>query len=114
MSDDELRWAYQHAAALVAPSLEDFGLTPLEAGTFGRPALALRQGGYLDTVADGVSGLFFDRADAAGIADAVRRSRSTAWDEDAITRHTQQFGEATFRDRMRREVETLLAAGRVR
>jgi glycosyltransferase involved in cell wall biosynthesis len=114
VSDDELRWAYQHATALVAPSIEDLGLTPLEAGAFGRPTLALRQGGYLDTVADGVSGMFFDRADPPTIAAAVRRSLATAWDHEAIARHARRFDEATFRDRIRREVEDLLAAGRVR
>ncbi len=108
VTDDELRWAYQHATALVAPSIEDLGLTPLEAAGFGRPTLALRQGGYLDTVAEGLSGLFFDRAEPAAIAEAVRRSRSTTWDDRAIARHGRQFDEATFRDRMRREVTELL------
>ena len=64
VSDAQLRWAYRHAVALVAPSIEDFGLTPLEAGAFAKPTLALRGGGYLDTVAEGVNGLFFDRPDA--------------------------------------------------
>jgi glycosyltransferase involved in cell wall biosynthesis len=108
VSDAELRWAYQHATALVAPSIEDLGLTPLEAGAFGRPTLALRQGGYLDTVADGVSGLFFDHAEPAAIADAVRRSRDTTWDDAAIAGHARAFDEATFRERIRREVAELL------
>ena len=108
VSDDELRWAYRHATALVAPSIEDLGLTPLEAGAFGRPTLALRQGGYLDTVADGVSGLFFDRAEPAAIAEAVRRARDTAWDDDAIAGHARAFDEATFHERIRREVAELL------
>ena len=66
VSDDQLRWAYAHCVALVAPALEDLGLTPLEVGAFGKPTLALRGGGYLDTVADGISGLFFDAADRRG------------------------------------------------
>ena len=67
LTDAQMRWAYAHARALVAASHEDFGLTPLEAGAFGRPTLALRAGGYLDTIADGVNGAFFDEptADAA-------------------------------------------------
>ncbi len=76
VSDAQLRWAYAHCAALIAPAIEDFGLTPLEVGAFGKPTLALRGGGYLDTVADGVSGHFFDRPEAADIAAAVRRSRA--------------------------------------
>ena len=87
VSDAQLRWAYRHAVALVAPSIEDFGLTPLEAGAFAKPTLALRGGGYLDTVAEGVNGLFFDRPEAAAIAAAVAAGRRTAWDEAAIVRH---------------------------
>ena len=48
-----LRWLYANCRALVAASYEDFGLTPLEAAAFGRPAAALRWGGFLDTVVDG-------------------------------------------------------------
>ena len=100
VSDDQLRWAYAQCAALVAPSLEDYGLTPLEAGAFGKPTLALRGGGYLDTVAEGISGLFFARPVAEDIAEAVLRSRETAWDAEAIVRHGEQFSEERFRSRL--------------
>ena len=68
LTDAELRWTYAHARALVAPSLEDFGLTPLEAATFGVPTLALHGGGYLDTIDEQVNGAFFDEPTAAGRA----------------------------------------------
>ena len=48
IDDAELRWLYSHCRALVAPSYEDFGLTPVEAASFGKPTVALRAGGYLD------------------------------------------------------------------
>lgn len=97
VSDAQLRWAYEHCAALIAPAIEDFGLTPLEVGAFGKPTLALRGGGYLDTVADGVSGHFFDRPEAAAIAAAVRRSRATGWDAADIRDHGRHFDESHFR-----------------
>ncbi|MEA2484846.1 MAG: hypothetical protein QOC55_2793 [Thermoleophilaceae bacterium] len=97
VSDDELRWAYAHCVALVAPSREDLGLTPLEAGAFGKPTLALRYGGYLDTVSDRVNGLFFEQPESSAIADAVRRGRRTTWEAAAIHRHGEQFDEAHFR-----------------
>jgi glycosyltransferase involved in cell wall biosynthesis len=110
VSDDQLRWAYARCVALVAPALEDLGLTPLEVGAFGKPTLALRGGGYLDTVAEGLSGLFFARPTAEDIADAVRRSRATAWDADAIVRHGDQFSEERFRSRLVSAAEDLLSA----
>ncbi|MEO6510656.1 MAG: glycosyltransferase [Nocardioides sp.] len=108
ITDAQLRWAYAHCTALVAPSIEDYGLTPLEAGAFGKPTLALRHGGYLDTVAEGVSGLFFERATPADIAGAVRRSLRTTWDPATIRGHTAQFGEDRFRASIVAEVERQL------
>ena len=72
VSDAELRWLYARARALVAPSHEDFGLTVLEAAAFGTPAVALRRGGYLDTVREGVSGVFVEQPTATAIAETRR------------------------------------------
>jgi glycosyltransferase involved in cell wall biosynthesis len=108
VSDAQLRWAYAHCTALVAPALEDFGLTPLEVGAFGKPTLALRGGGYLDTVADGVNGHFFDRPEPADIAAAVRRSRASDWDAEAIVRHGDAFSETRFASTLGAEVDRLL------
>ncbi len=107
VSDDELRWAYAHCTALVAPSLEDYGLTPLEAGAFGKPTLALRGGGYLDTIDEGVTGHFFARAEAADIADAVVANSDVRWDAEAIVRHGRRFDEETFRVAIRDAVAAL-------
>lgn len=106
-SDAQLRWIYAHATALVAPSIEDFGLTPLEAAAFGRPTLALRAGGYLDTVAPGLSGAFFEEPSPEAIRGAVEAARGQVWDADAIRAHADAFSEERFRDRLRDEVRCL-------
>jgi glycosyltransferase involved in cell wall biosynthesis len=111
LSDAQMRWLYAHCTMLLAPSTEDFGLTPLEAATFGRPTAALRGGGYLDTILEGRTGLFFDRPDAASIraaADAVVRH---PWRDDDLRARAADFSEAHFVARLRDEVEDLLADG---
>ncbi len=110
LSDAQLRWTYAHAVALLAPSYEDFGLTPLEAAAFGRPTLALHAGGYLDTVDPSTSGAFFEAATPEAIAQSVRTWRTHRWDPAAIERHADDFSEARFIDRIRTEVAAL--AGR--
>lgn len=105
--DAQMRWAYRHAVALIAPSHEDYGLTPLEAGAWGKPTLALREGGYLDTVAEGVTGLFFDFPTAADIREAIEEFRDHPWDPEAIRGHMQQFSEDYFAERLHEEVEGL-------
>jgi glycosyltransferase involved in cell wall biosynthesis len=100
-SDAQLRWLYAHCAALLAVSAEDFGLTPLEANAFGRPALCLRAGGYLDTLRPGRTGVFVDDATPAAIADGVRRLRATAFSEAAIRAHAGRFAPDVFAARIR-------------
>jgi len=57
---DELRRAYARARALIFTAEEDFGIVPVEAMAAGRPVLAFGRGGVMDSIAPGVSGLFFD------------------------------------------------------
>ncbi len=111
LTDAELRWTYAHSRALVAASHEDFGLTPLEAGAFGKPTVALRAGGYLDTIADGVNGLFFERPEAADIRAAVVRAGRTRWVPALIEAHADTFSEARFVDRLREIVAGQPVAG---
>jgi len=73
MNFDELRQAYARARALVFTAEEDFGIVPVEAIASGRPVLAYGRGGALDTVGDGVSGLFFDEASSESLAEGVER-----------------------------------------
>lgn len=100
LTDAQMRWAYMHARLLVAPSHEDFGLTPLEAAAFGIPTLALRAGGYLDTIDQTVNGAFFARPKAADIARALDRVADRVWDREAIRGHAENFSEARFHERL--------------
>jgi glycosyltransferase involved in cell wall biosynthesis len=109
LSDAELRWTYAHARVLLAPSLEDFGLTPLEAAAFGVPTLALHGGGYLDTIAEDVNGAFFEEPTVASVRAAIVDARGRRWDEDAIRAHAELFSEDRFCARIRAEVEGLLS-----
>jgi len=117
VDDATLRWVYRHASALVAASYEDYGLSPLEAGAFGRPSVVLRDGGYLDTVADGVTGVFFDAPRADLVADAVEDALSRSWDDDAVAAHVATFGRERFVERLRgvvaeQQQDRTLSAGR--
>ena len=109
--DGELRWIYSHAKGLLAPSHEDFGLTPLEANARGLPVVALRAGGYLDTVDDGLSGIFFKEVTAEAIRAAVQEASSRTWDAEAIQAHAATFDEPSFIEKIRSEVDSLLDSG---
>jgi glycosyltransferase involved in cell wall biosynthesis len=93
ISDAQLRWVYQHALSLIAPSFEDFGLSPLEAGSYGKPTVALRQGGYLDTVVEGTTGVFFEEPTPAAIRAGIEEVMARDWDPESIAEHVGQFSE---------------------
>lgn len=108
LSDSEMVWLYQNCRAVVAASFEDYGLTPIEAGVWGRPSVVLRWGGFVDTVIDGVTGVFFDRPDADDIARAVRQLESSQFDEDTIRGAMERFSEARFIDGLRSEIQATI------
>lgn len=110
VGDAALRWAYSECLGLVAPSFEDYGLTPLEAACFGKPTAALRYGGYLDTVVEDASGAFFDTPEPKAIAAAVRRLRVDRWDAGWIRRHAGGFSAERFVARIRAIVAEELSA----
>ena len=100
LEDAQLRWCYQHADALVAASHEDFGLTILEAAACGTPAVALRAGGFLDTVVEGTTGLFFDEPTARAISAALDTLKSAGFDREVVMAHAAEFGEARFAEKL--------------
>jgi glycosyltransferase involved in cell wall biosynthesis len=101
VSDAELRWLYAHARALVAASFEDFGLTPLEAAVFGTPSIVLRAGGFLDTVVEGETGMFFNHPSPESIAGSIRNALGVQFDRQALRDHAGSYSEANFIDRLR-------------
>jgi glycosyltransferase involved in cell wall biosynthesis len=109
VADAELRWLYGASSALVAASYEDFGLTPLEAATFATPSVVLRWGGFLDTVDEGTTGVFFDEPQPEPIRQGIAELRATTWDEKAVRCHAARFSEERFVTRMREIVHDLTA-----
>jgi glycosyltransferase involved in cell wall biosynthesis len=116
VDDARLRWLYRNSAALVAASYEDYGLSPLEAAAFGRPSVVLRDGGYLDTVRDGVTGEFFDAPDPDLVAEAARRALARTWDPTVLTAHADDFAAERFVGRLHeivRDERAILRSGSV-
>lgn len=109
VGDDQLRWLYAHCQLVVAAGYEDFGLTPLEGASFAKPAVALRWGGFLDTILEGETGLFFDSPDPRAIADAVTRAYAGEWSEAAMLAHSARFAEDRFATRLREIVHETAA-----
>lgn len=97
--DEELSAYYQNCRAFVMPQEEDFGLTPIEAMSYGKPVLALRKGGAVETIIEGKSGEFFDDPIPEALADGVRRLNDNyfKYNSDFIKSHVQKFSGERFK-----------------
>ena len=109
-SDGELRWLYASASVLLAASYEDFGLTPLEAAAFGTPTVALRSGGYLDTIIDGETGALADAPEPELLLAALDRLEAERPATSLLTAHAASFGRERFIARLRAVVGELLSS----
>jgi glycosyltransferase involved in cell wall biosynthesis len=107
VSDSRLRWLYANARGLISVSLEDFGLTPLEANAFGTPALLLRAGGFLDSLDEGISGSYIEEISEESIVDAVNRF-PVEWDRNLIRSHAQRFSAREFERKMTELVKSVI------
>jgi glycosyltransferase involved in cell wall biosynthesis len=107
VSDAELSDLYAGARALVMPQLEEFGLVSVEAQASGRPVLALRAGGALDTVVEGETGVLVEEAEPSAFAEAMGEVDFDAFDSRRIRAHAEQFSADGFRARFSSEVERL-------
>jgi glycosyltransferase involved in cell wall biosynthesis len=106
---DVLKQHYARCRALIFPGEEDFGMVPVEAMASGRPVVAFGRGGATETVADGLSGVFFTEQTAEAVSSAVRRLADLTIDSEKIAAHADQFGREQFFRKMRNHIDGLLA-----
>ena len=71
LSDAEVADLLRTAQALVVTAEEEFGIAAVESLASGRPVIAPRSGGVLETVTAGETGVFYDDARPAALAEVV-------------------------------------------
>ncbi len=98
ISDIQLADLYSGARAVVFPQEEDFGIVPLEGMASGKPVIAYRAGGALETVEDGKTGIFFDQLTEDSLMDAVRRFEKMSFDPKDCRAQAEKFDVAVFKE----------------
>ncbi|CAB4861076.1 unannotated protein [freshwater metagenome] len=92
IGDEELWREYAGTKVHLALSHEDFGITPLEAAAAGKPTVARRSGGYIDTITP-TTGILIaeDDLNVAAIVESLHVALNGSWMPNELERHAQQF-----------------------
>ncbi len=104
VGDADLVELYAQARAVVVPSVEEFGITAVEAQAAGRPVIATAAGGTLETVLDGQTGRLAKLDDVEGFAQAIRDIDKLDFDPAHATRNAERFSVAAFQRRLHAHV----------
>ncbi|MEM3555943.1 MAG: glycosyltransferase [Candidatus Micrarchaeia archaeon] len=105
VSEKELTELYSNCRGFITTALdEDFGLTPIEAMASGKPVVAVREGGYLETVQDGVTGVLVKPDVKDIIRGVLKVSRNPLKYRKACESRAKQFSEEIFIKKMKEEV----------
>jgi glycosyltransferase involved in cell wall biosynthesis len=112
-SDEELVELYASARAVVVPSMEEFGMTAVEAQAAGRPVIAAAGGGALETVLDGQTGRLAVLDDVESFTRAIEGIDQLEFDPAHAVENAARFSVEVFRSSIAAYVAGAVESGKV-
>jgi glycosyltransferase involved in cell wall biosynthesis len=111
VTDSEVEQLMSTCTAFVLPGEEDFGIAAVEAMAAGKPVLALRRGGAVETVVDGVTGVLYDEPTPESFLRAMDTLGASRWDGDVARERARDFDTSRFVDGLDRAIGRAIASG---
>jgi glycosyltransferase involved in cell wall biosynthesis len=105
ISDGELARLYSQSKAFIFPQEEDFGITPLEAMASGRPVIAYRGGGAVETIEEGKTGIFFNEQTEEALFDALKYFDTKQFNPIDCRIQAEKFGIQVFKDNFSKKLD---------
>ncbi len=96
MGKKDLAKYLANAKGYLFPSLEPFGIAPVEALAAGCPVIAFGEGGARDYVIEGKNGVLFERQTVKSLADAIIKFEKKKFDKKEISKTADGFDEKRF------------------
>lgn len=102
VSDEKLAKLYAGAKAFLALAQdEDFGITPVEAMAAGTPVIAFRGGGYLESVVEGKTGIFFDEYNTRSLVEAIKKLDKIHIRANVCQQQAKKFSKDRFKKQIK-------------
>lgn len=108
LTDEQLIKYYKGCVALVFPSLEDFGLTVLEAQSFGKPVIAFKGAGALETILEGKTGEFFTKQNPESLIEILKNFNEKKYSSEDCVNQANKFNKKIFKERILEFIEKKL------
>ena len=106
VDDKRLNQLYVNCkAVLYLAEHEDFGITPLEGMSFGKPVIALRSGGVIESVIEGKTGIFIDELTVNGLAVVLKEFDPQKFKPKDCQKQAEKFSKERFKMEIKRFVE---------
>ncbi len=90
--------ALRNAKGYIFPSLEPFGIAPIEALAAGTPVIAYGRGGALDYIKDGKNGVLFKKQDVDSLVQAIERFNVINFNRAQVTKSAEKFSREIFKE----------------
>jgi glycosyltransferase involved in cell wall biosynthesis len=100
-SDKEVIESIQKCKAFIFPGEEDFGIAPVEAQAAGRPVIAYKAGGALDTIIENETGVFFNEPTTESLIDAINRLNTIQFDKNTCRNNALRFSTDNFHKKIK-------------
>jgi glycosyltransferase involved in cell wall biosynthesis len=108
VSDSDMPHYFQSADAFIFPGVDDFGIVAAEALAAGTPVIAYKDGGALDYVKEGKTGLFFDEPTVNSLAEAIKTFNPSKFNSNTITKSTTKFSSKNFSINIQKYIDSVI------